>query len=228
VSFENFSTGDVDNYDWYFEGGTPETSTDENPIVKYSEAGDFDVRLIVNNGISLDTTLKTDYIEVQELPEISFVPLPDFCQDDPPYELTEGYPEEGNYFGLFVDTGYFHPMLAGPGTHSVYFAYQDDETFCSDTLSQAVMVDICEAVNGINETEWFRWFCVGDHLYLEFNGNLSSSITQIFIYNLQGQQIENIILSDQNEISWDIPPHLQCFILVLNRNKTNEVIKICR
>lgn len=228
VSFENFSTGDVESYEWHFEGGTPETSTEINPIVKYNEAGVFDVQLIVSNSISLDTSLKLDYMEVQELPAISFDPLPDFCDDDPPYLLTEGWPEEGNYFGLFVDTGYFHPMTAGSGEYTVYFAYQDEESLCSDTLSQLAIVDLCNTVNETTESENIRWFWSNNKLHLQQKFSSSVSSAQILIYNLQGQEIKNTRFSDRNEIVMDIPPQLQCFVLVLKSGKDIKTTKICR
>lgn len=228
VSFANFSTGDVESYEWYFEGGIPETSTDENPLIKYNEAGLFDVRLIVNNSISLDTSLKLDYIEVQELPLISFNPLPDFCVDDPPYQLDEGWPEEGNYFGLFVDTGYFHPMTAGPGEYTVYFAFQDEQTLCSDTLSQLALVDLCSTVNELNENEKSHWFWSDNQLHLECKPNLSGTNTQVLIYSLQGQEMMSFSFSEYEEIVLNIPPQLQCFVLLLKNDFNTEILKVCR
>ncbi len=51
---------------WIFEGGSPETSTDTNPSIKYENKGTFDVTLIVTNGIGTDTLVKDDYITVNE------------------------------------------------------------------------------------------------------------------------------------------------------------------
>jgi PKD repeat protein len=51
---------------WIFEGGSPETSTDTNPSIKYENNGTFDVTLIVSNGIGADTLVKDDYITVNE------------------------------------------------------------------------------------------------------------------------------------------------------------------
>jgi len=228
VSFANFSTGDVESYEWYFEGGIPETSTSENPLIKYTEAGLFDVRLIVNNSISLDTSLKLDYIEVQELPVISFDPLPNFCVDDPPYPLTEGWPDEGNYFGLFVDTGYFHPMTAGPGEYTIYFAYQDEQTLCSDTLSQLALVDLCSTVNELNENEKIHWFWSNNQLHLECKSNLSGTNTQVLIYSLQGQEMMSFSFSEYEEIVMNIPPQLQCFVVWMNPGKSSSGFKVCR
>ena len=50
VSFTSQSIGNISTYDWYFEGGTPSTSSNPAPVVTYDSAGVFDVNLIVNNG----------------------------------------------------------------------------------------------------------------------------------------------------------------------------------
>lgn len=64
VDFTSLSTGEELGFEWYFEGGSPETSTEENPSeVLYDTPGLFDVRLIVTNEFGVDTLLKEDYID---------------------------------------------------------------------------------------------------------------------------------------------------------------------
>jgi PKD repeat protein len=230
IAFENFSTGDVENTYWFFEGGTPETSTELQPEVRYNETGVFDVRLVVNNSISLDTTFIEDYIHVRELPNIGFSALPDFCHNDPPYQLTEGWPEEGNYFGLFVDTGYFHPEVAGPGSYLIYFAYQDEESMCSDTLSQSTFVQLCNGVDELDELQrTFEYSWSGNQLNIEFKQSRPNSNTRLLIYNPIGQLLDQQSLSSLNHaFQWDCPPHIRCFILVLDRNGVKESLQLCR
>jgi len=68
VSFTNTSTNAI-SYAWSFEGGTPATSTDENPTVSYSAPGTYSVTLIAENADGLtDTETKTDYITVNSAP----------------------------------------------------------------------------------------------------------------------------------------------------------------
>jgi len=64
VDFTSNSTGEDLTFSWYFEGGTPETSTAENPTgIAYNEMGVFDVQLIVTNMYGTDTLLREDYIQ---------------------------------------------------------------------------------------------------------------------------------------------------------------------
>lgn len=82
VEFTELSTCNAETFTWTFEGGTPETSTDLNPIITYSMAGDFDVTLTVTNAIGSHTITMEEYIRVgvgiaeQTLSEISIMPNP--------------------------------------------------------------------------------------------------------------------------------------------------------
>ncbi|MGB1307338.1 MAG: T9SS type A sorting domain-containing protein [Oceanihabitans sp.] len=49
---------------WTFEGGTPATSTAQNPTVTYAADGTYDVTLVATNTYGTDTITMTDYITV--------------------------------------------------------------------------------------------------------------------------------------------------------------------
>lgn len=65
VIFKDRSYG-AKTIDWVFEGGTPETSTDHNPEIIYDVPGLYDVKAVVNKGLSTEKTLlKSEFIEVK-------------------------------------------------------------------------------------------------------------------------------------------------------------------
>ncbi|RNC85210.1 MAG: T9SS C-terminal target domain-containing protein [Balneola sp.] len=66
VQFNDLSSGKVTSYSWAFEGGTPDTSSDAEPAIRYLETGLFDVELIVSDGEVFDTLFYENYIEVNE------------------------------------------------------------------------------------------------------------------------------------------------------------------
>lgn len=66
VEFFDTSIGDPSSWLWTFEGGNPDSSTDEQPLVEYALDGLYDVQLIVGNGETSDTLLREDYILVTE------------------------------------------------------------------------------------------------------------------------------------------------------------------
>jgi hypothetical protein len=65
VEFTNISSGSPNQYEWYFEGGTPAVSFNKEPgTVIYDSAGVFSVTLIVIQGANSDTLVQNDFIEV--------------------------------------------------------------------------------------------------------------------------------------------------------------------
>ncbi len=70
VDFTDATTGGTPtSWNWTFTGGTPATSTDQNPTgVTYSTAGTYAVELTVSDGVGNDTKTVVDYITVEEAP----------------------------------------------------------------------------------------------------------------------------------------------------------------
>ena len=68
LSFTDASYGAIVSWDWTFEGGTPSTSTDQNPSnIVYNMAGTFDVTLTITDTVGNSETLtKQNYIHVTE------------------------------------------------------------------------------------------------------------------------------------------------------------------
>lgn len=65
VIFTDYSSGDPMAWEWYFEGGDPETYNGDGPVtVNYPNGGKFDVRLTVTDGIAYDTLYLKDYIHI--------------------------------------------------------------------------------------------------------------------------------------------------------------------
>lgn len=65
ITFTDQSSGNPVEWFWEFEGGEPATSIEQNPIVAYTQAGTYDVRLTVINDLGNSAELlKTDYITV--------------------------------------------------------------------------------------------------------------------------------------------------------------------
>lgn len=60
----------ITQWAWTFEGGTPATSSAQNPVVQYNTQGTYDTSLTVTNADGSNGELKADYIQV------NFVPTP--------------------------------------------------------------------------------------------------------------------------------------------------------
>ena len=64
VTFTDLTENIPTSWEWTFEGGTPATSTEQNPSVTYSEPGEYTVTLVAHNAYGSDTETKTEYITV--------------------------------------------------------------------------------------------------------------------------------------------------------------------
>jgi PKD repeat protein len=75
VQFTDSSTMSPSSWEWTFAGGTPGTSTDQNPLVTYNTAGTYTVTLTAANINGSDTETKVNYITVTTLlpPVANFV-----------------------------------------------------------------------------------------------------------------------------------------------------------
>ncbi|MFA8300123.1 MAG: C25 family cysteine peptidase [Hyphomicrobiales bacterium] len=74
VTFTDQSIFAPTSWAWEFEGGTPATSTDQNPTVTYANAGTYKVKLTATNSYGSDIEEKVDYITVYEV----VAPVADF------------------------------------------------------------------------------------------------------------------------------------------------------
>jgi uncharacterized repeat protein (TIGR02543 family) len=69
ISFTDQSTNNPTSWSWTFEGGSPGSSTAQNPSsITYNTVGTFNVTLIATNAQGSDTETKVDYITVAEKP----------------------------------------------------------------------------------------------------------------------------------------------------------------
>lgn len=66
VGLQDFSSFGAESWQWFFPGGTPAFSTEQNPAVTYDAPGVYDVTLVVSNALGADTLLKTCYLDVRE------------------------------------------------------------------------------------------------------------------------------------------------------------------
>ena len=64
VQFTDNSTGVPATWKWVFDGGSPSTSTSQNPSVTYNTVGVYPVKLVISNSLGRDSLVKTNYITV--------------------------------------------------------------------------------------------------------------------------------------------------------------------
>ncbi len=67
ISFSDASSNAPSSWNWTFTGGTPSTSTLQNPSVTYNTAGIYTVKLKVTNATGSDSITKSAYITVNQV-----------------------------------------------------------------------------------------------------------------------------------------------------------------
>lgn len=112
VSFTNQSTGNPTSFSWSFPGGTPATSSAQNPTVVYNTPGTYNVSLTVSNANGSNTKTSTAYITV-----LSASSLP----------LSEGFQST-----TFVPTGW---SLANPDNADAWQRTANSGGFGTSTAS---------------------------------------------------------------------------------------------
>ena len=68
IQYTDDSYANVTEWNWTFEGGTPSTSTEENPLVTYDVSGEYSVELEVTDGVGTVSIVKEDYVVILSLP----------------------------------------------------------------------------------------------------------------------------------------------------------------
>ena len=79
IDFIDKSTGIPHQWAWSFEGATPDTSNEQNPVnIQYLNQGTFAVSLTVSNPAGADTKTITEYITVSD----AMLPIVNFMAED--------------------------------------------------------------------------------------------------------------------------------------------------
>lgn len=68
IQYTDESYNTVTGWNWTFEGGTPATSTSQNPLITYSTPGIYQVSLNATDGTNSDAEIKTQFIRVLPAP----------------------------------------------------------------------------------------------------------------------------------------------------------------
>ena len=72
VQFTSTSSANATSFNWSFPGGSPSTSTAQNPVVTYNAAGTYAVTLVVSNAAGSNTATQSSYITVNPVPTAAF------------------------------------------------------------------------------------------------------------------------------------------------------------
>jgi len=162
-------------------------------------------------------------LTILPLPEVNFAPIGYFCQDSPPYQLTEGSPEGGVYSGPFVVDGWFYPADAGTGTFLLTYTYID-EFGCENSAGLEVDVQDCTSIDDTEEKSVSVMPNPGNgNFMLQFSG-ISESKFQMKIYHSTGKLLleQALPLNEKQNFAIDLTsqPNGIYFLMLSNGDET--------
>jgi hypothetical protein len=139
--------GTNQSYLWSFPGGTPYTSTDQNPIVVYSDCGPHDVMLIVNRGGQIDTANKVSYIQVGPVVNVLAIPNDTTCNYQP-ITLDATTPDATYLWapgGETTSSIVIDASIVGLGAHT-YAVTVNTPDGCSQYIISHIFFDDCTGI----------------------------------------------------------------------------------
>ena len=108
VNFNDLSLHAPTGWHWTFAGGTPASSTTQNPAVTYSAVGTYLVKLVVTNSFGADSLTQTAYIDVENI----FNTCTNFSTTVTSGIIYDSGGEEGNYSNNESCIFLIHPLCA--------------------------------------------------------------------------------------------------------------------
>jgi PKD repeat protein len=152
AQFTDQSAGDPTAWSWTFQGGTPASSTEENPFVSYSAPGTYDVVLEVTNIFGTSTQTFPGYITVQPPPTATFT----FVANQLVVSFTSVVQNATTYSWNFGDGGSSTEQnpthtYTNPGTYNVFLTVSNN---CGTFLVEQIVV----ITSGTGEASWIEGF----------------------------------------------------------------------
>ncbi len=125
VDFTDLSYGGAaTSWSWSFAGGTPNTSTQQNPTITYNTPGYYDVTLTVSNANGTDTETKTSYIHVVDANSCSCTDLGNVVGSEVLYKTGgPGYISGNNEYGDLAKAEYFDNYAPYANLEGAYISF---------------------------------------------------------------------------------------------------------
>lgn len=197
VQYSDYSSGQPTSWNWAFPGGTPSSSTEQNPFVGYNSPGTYSVSLIATNANGVDSISFVNYISIGSSPYLPPVATGgQFCSSVGQATITAN-PSGGGTIrwwdqpagGAILDTG----------NNFSTFLSQETDTFYADESFPNTNPDVAGMINRFGGTGSF--FTANDIRGLYFDVLEPVVITSFDVYaNSEGYRTIEIL--DENGSSF--------------------------
>lgn len=167
ISFTDASINNPSGFEWLFEGGSPATSTLQDPVVQYAAPGSYSVTLIVVTADGPDTLVVPGAVVVHALPAANAGADEDVCAGEGVQLLASG----GTSYQWIPATGLDDPNSADPFVEPTgnitYTVLVTDANGCQ--ASDAVSIVVHQAPN-VLVAAGNNLLCSGDTLAMVAEG----------------------------------------------------------
>jgi len=186
ISFTDLSVNSPVSWHWYFSGGSPASSFDQNPAqICYASPGVFDVALVVSNSAGTDSVFLPGYITVYPSP-----PAPVISQSSDTLFCNVA----SNYAAF--QWLYFGTQISG-ATDSFYVATQNGtyqvEVHDSNGCRALVGISVMTAIQSLNDASGFSVTRDFEQHTISIAASSipSGEVVTVEIYNATGEQISS-------------------------------------
>ncbi len=194
IQFTDESDGNPTAWSWSFPGGTPATSTEQNPVVTYENAGIYGVELTVSNAFGAENLSVAPVVFVDDLPQAAFTYQTSLLQVDfvvtgaqvgvsYHWEFGDGATGDG------LDVGHEY---SGPGSYTVKLIAAND---CGEsTTTQEVQLIIDATTDQDKPANQLHLYPNPNDGQFTLKGELyGEQVALLTIFNAIGQKIDQRI-----------------------------------
>ncbi|MBK8704707.1 MAG: PKD domain-containing protein [Saprospiraceae bacterium] len=194
IQFTDESDGNPTAWSWSFPGGTPATSTEQNPVVTYENAGIYGVELTVSNAFGTENLSVAPVVFVDDLPQAAFTYQTSLLQVD---FVVTGAQVGVSYHWEFGDgaTGDGPDVgheYSGPGSYTVKLIAAND---CGEsTTTQEVQLIIDATTDQDKPANQLHLYPNPNDGQFTLKGELyGEQVALLTIFNAIGQKIDQRI-----------------------------------
>ena len=225
VQFNDISSYYPTSWTWEFTGGTPLTSSWQNPIVTYNTPGSYDVKLTGSNNFGSDNWLRSNYINVIAKPNINIVANKTIiCDgdsiklkatggqnyswyDDREYLIGNGdsiwiYPTKNTAFKVIGENSngcksFFTKSISVNSSPEKPIITQSGNSLVTSTISASYKwYSESGIINGVNSNS-FSPIANGIYYVIAINSNSCAARSDDFIYNITSIETEKVSAHNQ-------------------------------
>lgn len=219
VNFTDLSTNNPTGWQWFFPGGTPDTSTLQTPPqICYDDPGSYDVTLVVSNGSGTDSITIAGYIQVNATPPAPVITVNGDTLCTTPFATTYQWYFNGSVL-IPGATSYCYIAIF-PGAYTVVIT---DSTGCVATSLPVI-------ISGIDELNTVQVFEVSptlasDHIIIK---SLYSHEIEACLFNTEGRKVyDATLITNNNQCRLNVEKFAKgVYFLHLSNGRQTEIKKV--